>query len=209
MCKICRNEDLTGLYTLNCTNCESLTTIPNIKGLKYLNCSSCPSLTTIPNIKGLRYLKCTNCPSLTTIPNIKGIKKIYCWNNPLLTTIHYIKRLELLYCSDCPLLQYIPKCDHLSYNLFLNLPFKNCKYLISKKTDRLYNNIYNLWKSYKLKKYALYLEKEYYSNPRLPYMKYYIENELYDEGESSDSTTQNKLKIGYMNSKHELIWYKF
>ena len=35
----------------------------------------------------------------------------------------------------------------------------------------------------------------------MPYMKYYISNELYDKDES-------KLKIGYINSKKELIWYR-
>ncbi|MEK6892355.1 MAG: hypothetical protein AABX25_04165, partial [Nanoarchaeota archaeon] len=74
---------------------------------------------------------------------------------------------------------------------------------------RLYSNIYYLWKSYKLKQYALYLQIYIYSNPRLPYMQYYIENELYDEEKGKAYLNQNKLKIGYINSKDELIWYKF
>ena len=233
MCKICRNENLEGLEYLECNGCQSLTNIPNIKGLKKLYCygcllittiphiegleglicSDCPLLTNIPNIKGLVTLACYNCPLLTTIPHIKELEFILCNNCPLLITIPYIKGLERLTCFSCPLLMYIASIGYIRYNGdLLKLPFKDCKYLTSKKMDKLYNNIYYLWKSYKLKKYALYLEKEYYSNPRLPYMKYYIENELYDgegEGESFDSTTQSNLKIGYINSKQELIWYKF
>ena len=195
MCVICENENLTGLKDLECGGCQSLTTIPYIEGLEGLEglyCYGCPLLTTIPNIKGLKRLDCFDCPLLTYVPNIIGLKRLHCFN--------------------CPLLIYIPKCDDLSYNRnLLKLPYEDCKYLTSKKMNRLYNNIYYLWKSYKLKQYINYLQIHVYSNPRLPYMKYYIENELYDEGEgeSSDSPTQNKLKIGYINSKHELIWYKF
>ncbi|MEK6892358.1 MAG: hypothetical protein AABX25_04180, partial [Nanoarchaeota archaeon] len=151
-----------GLEILDCDGCQSLTTIPNIEGLKELYCYNCPLLTTIPNIEGLKYLDCDGCQSLTTIPNIEGLKELYCYN--------------------CPLLIYIPNIKKIIYNENLfKLSYEGCKYLISKKIDNLYNNIYYLWKSYKLKKYAFYLEMYIYSNPRLPYMKYYIENELYDE----------------------------
>jgi len=34
-------------------------------------------------------------------------------------------------------------------------------------------------------------------------MKYYIENELYDE----DKTKLNKLNIGFINKKNKLIWF--
>ena len=142
------------------------------------------------NLEGLELLNCPECPLLTTIPHIKG--------------------LEYLNCKFCPLLMYIPKINISQYDRkLLKLPFEGCKYLTSKKMDKLYNNIYYLWKSYKLKKYALYLEIHIYSNPRLPYMQYFIENELYDEGEVEASINQSKLKIGYINNKDELIWYKF
>ena len=197
-----------GLKYLNCSDCPSLTTIPNIEGLRELYCSNCPLLTTIPNIKGLYTLDCYDCELLTSIPNIEGLEYLGCYNCPLLITIFNIEGLKCLTCHTCPLLMYIPKCKYNKYDRkLLKLSYKGCKYLTSKKMDKLYNNIYYLWKSYKFKKYALYLQIHIYSNPRLPYMKYYIENELYNEGEASHE--ENKLKIGYMNSKHELIWYKF
>mgnify|MGYP001595894701 CR=1 FL=1 len=212
MCKICRNENLEGLKELDCSRCPSLTTIPNIEGLESLDCGRCPLLINIPNIEGLERLDCSGCLNLTKIPNIEGLKILFCYKCPLLTSIPIIEELEVLMCSNCPSLMYIP---NIQYNLVYNpdllkSPYNNCKYLTSKKMDKLYKNICYLWKSYKLRKYALYLEKEYYSNPRMPYMQYYISNELYNEGEgeSSNSTNDNKLRIGYINSKNELIWYK-
>jgi hypothetical protein len=74
MCKICDNEHLEGLETLDCENCELLTNIPIIEGLTELYCSDCPLLTTISIIKGLEELDCSNCPLLTKIPNIEGLK---------------------------------------------------------------------------------------------------------------------------------------
>ncbi len=178
MCKICTNE---------------------YEGLEHLICSDCPLLTIIPNIEGLESILCLNCPLLTNIPNIKGLKKLYCYECPLLTNIPNIEGLQKLHCTSCPLLMYGPL---MARNRHLNKPFEKCKYLTSKKMDALYNNIYKLWKSYKLNKYIKYLEREVYCNPRLPYMQYYIENKLYDENE-------DKLKIGYVNSKNQLIFYKF
>mgnify|MGYP001565896066 CR=1 FL=1 len=205
-------SNIEGLKELFCHDCPLLTYIPNIEGLKELYCTDCPLLSNIPNIKGLYILQSENCPLLTYIPNIEGLKKLYSWNCQLLSNIPNIEGLEELICSNCPLLMYIP---NIQYNLvydpdLLKSPYVNCNYLTSKKMDKLYKNICYLWKSYKLRKYALYLEKEYYSNPRMPYMQYYISNELYneDEGESSNSTNDNKLRIGYINSKNELIWYK-
>ena len=114
----------------------------------------------------------------------------------------YINGLKRLTCNNCPSLAYIPNIYYSTYTEeLLKLPYIGSKYLVNNNSLRLYNNIYSLWKHYKLKKYILYLEKEYYSNPQMPYMKYYISNELYDKDES-------KLKIGYINSKKELIWYR-
>jgi hypothetical protein len=63
------------------------------------------------------------------------------------------------------------------------------------------NFIYKCFKYKQLKQYINYLVQHIYSNPRLPYMKYYIEHNLYDEN-------NGKFKIGYINSKDQLIWYK-
>ena len=176
MCKIC-NNNYEELKKLDCNNCPLLTTIPNIKGLKEMYCIECPLLTNIPNIEGLNILYCINCPLLITIPNIEG--------------------LNVLVCNNCPLLMYAPL---LADNENLKKPFENCIYKTSKKMDKLYNNIYYLWKYYKLNQYVNYLLQHVYSNPRLPYMKYYIEHNLYD-------TNNGRLKIGYINSKEELIFY--
>ena len=80
------------------------------------------------------------------------------------------------------------------------LPFKGCKYLISKKMERMYNNVFYLWKYYKFNRYIKHLEI-IYSNPRLAYMQYYIENNLYDENVSD-------FKVGVINCNNELIWLK-
>ena len=127
----------------------------------------CPLLTSIPIIPGLKQLACYNCPLLTFIPIIPGLKKLYCINCPLLTSIYNIKGMEIISCYDCPNLMY---CSKYIINTNLILSFKTCKYKTSIKMNKLYNNIYKLWKQYKLKQYILYLTREYYSNPKYPYI---------------------------------------
>ena len=92
-------------------------------------------------------------------------------------------------------------CPKRITNTNLTLPFKTCKYKTSHKMNKLYNNIYKLWKYYKLKQYILYLTREYYSNPNYPYILYYVEN--------MDLVKNKENKIGFINSKNKLIWYKF
>ena len=105
------------------------------EGLNHLYCENCPSLITIPNIKGLRILTIFNCPNVTTIPNIKGLEQLNC------------------YC--CPLLMYTSITNIKNYdNNLLKRPYKDCKYLTSDKMNKLYNNIYNLWNQYRIKKYS-------------------------------------------------------
>ncbi len=70
MCIICNREDLSYKYLLDCSECVSVRTIPNIKELKSLNCSKCPLITKIPIIKSLKELNCSNCPLITIIPII-------------------------------------------------------------------------------------------------------------------------------------------
>ena len=202
MCKICRNENLNELKDLYCVNCPLLTNIPLIEGLKYLNCGTCPLLTNIPNIEGLQILECHYCPLITNIPVIEGLRRLSCSNCVLLTNISHIEGLKYLDCSNCPLLMYAPKM-YIYDDLFQ--PFKTCKYKISKKMLKLYNNIFKLWKYYKLNKYIKHLDI-IYGNPELPYMKYYINNELYNMDKVEEK--EYPLRIGYMNSKNELIWYK-
>ena len=198
MCLICKNENLEGLKELYCGNCPQLNFIPLIKGLKELTCWGCPLITFIPIIKGLKKLTCYNCPQLISIPNIEELTKLNCYNCPLLTFIPNISKLKNIYCINCPNLMYHP-ISIITTNL--TLPFKTCKYKTSIKMNKLYNNIYKLWKNYKLKKYIFYLIKEYYANPKYPYILYYIEN--------MDLVKNKENKIGFINSKNKLIWYKF
>ena len=128
---------------------------------------------------------------------LEGLKDLWCRGCPLLTTIPNIEGLEVLWSFSCPSLMYMPSKFR---NDDMILPFKECKYKISKKMERMYNNIFYLWKRHQLNKYINYLEI-LYSNPRLPYMQYYIENNLYDENVCD-------FKVGILNSKNELIWYK-
>jgi hypothetical protein len=196
------------LEKINCSNCPLLTNIPNIKGLKELDCSECSLLTFIPDIKKLKELDCSNCPVLTHIPTNNRLKRIYCRSCPLLTKIPNNKNLKTVRCFNCPQLMYIPNIIDIIYdNDLLNIPFEESKYLTNKKINIFYNTTFKLWKlyklKYKLKSYALYLEREIYSNPRLPYMEYYINNEFYDK--PLDNT--ENLKIGYINKENKLIWY--
>ncbi len=61
--------------------------------------------------------------------------------------------------------------------------------------------MFYIWKRYKFNKYINHLIIDY-CNHTLPYMKYYIENELFDENKNKET------KIGYMNKNDKLIWYK-
>lgn len=192
------------LAILECANCPLLTNIPNIEGLGELNCSNCSILNNIPNFKNLKDLDCSNCLLLYNIPNIINLKTLNCHSCPLLTNIHNNNKLRNIYCDNCPSLMYIPniiniRCDR---DLF-KCPFEKSKYLTNKKMNKLYNNIFKLWKLYKLRSYALYLEREIYSNPRLPYMKYYINNVVYNN--SLDNIS--KFRIGFINKENKLIWY--
>ena len=102
---------------------------------------------------------------------------------------------------------YIPKLNYSQNNCNIlrhqfDFEYTNKNYRYNKNIHKLNNNLYYLWKNYKLKKYINYLQQYIYSNPRLPYMKYYIENQIDDENKKLV-----KFKIGYINSKNQLIWY--
>jgi hypothetical protein len=97
---------------------------------------------------------------------------------------------------------YIPKTYKMFYDKqIFKLPFIDSKFLVNVRIKRMYNNIFLLWKMYKFKKYVDYLEINLYSNPQLPYMKHYIENELFEED-------KKEFKVGYINDSNKLIWYK-
>lgn len=175
-----------------------------LENISYLNCNNCTLVTKIPQIFGLRYLQCRNCPSLNIIEINYSLQTIDCTNSNKINSISYTESLETIISNNCINLMYIPIVEYNEYdeNLLIK-PFPNCKYLISIKMQKLYNNIYYMWKKYRLVKFINYLQIEYYSNPRLPYMKHYIKNNLYDN--NTDATT--KLKIGYINKKNKLKLY--
>ena len=230
MCRLCNNNNneddeeilRTKITYLNCNNCLLVTNIPYIEELQYLQCKNCPSLSNISYIKGLKSICCINSIKLTNIPHIKSLSTLLCDNCPLLICIPYFEDLQVLSCNNCPKLMYIPIIECSDYdNILLTKPFRKCNYLISERMQRMYDNIYNLWIRYKFYKYVNHLQIKYYSNPKLPYMKYYIENKLYDEDilnnknnqenlnkdNKDDLINQNRLKIGYINKKNNLIWY--
>jgi hypothetical protein len=182
MCKLCFNDEL--------------------ENISYLNCNNCPSVTKIPSILGLRYLQCRNCPSLTSILVNNSLQSIDCTNSNKIISISYTESLETIVSNNCFNLMYIPIVEYNDYDEFsLIKPFPKCNYLISFKMQKLYNNIYFMWKKYKFIKFINYLQVNYYSNPRLPYMKHYIKNKLYDDNNTS------RLTIGYINKKNKLKLY--
>lgn len=184
MCKLCHDDKL--------------------ENIAYLNCNNCISVTKIPSIFGLRYLQCRNCPLLTTIEVSNSLQSIDCTNSIKINSISYTESLDTIISNNCINLMYIPIVEYNDYNeVPLIKPFPKCKYLISNKMQKLYNNIYYMWKKYRFIKFINYLQINYYSNPRLPYMKHYIKNNLYDENANNTS----KLRIGYINKKNKLKLY--
>jgi len=200
MCKICRNESLDNIITLDCNNCTKITEIPEINNSKItqLSCCNCPNLRYINTIKGLKFIFCTNSPKLIGINS----------NNKLLRIDSNLRYRETIYISTPRIcnIMYIPNVKYTKI-AFDNdqLIYSNDKYHYHEKLHKLITNIYNLWKRYKLYKYINYLQQYIYSNPRLPYIQYYIENNI-DELQISN-TPKKITNIGYINSKNKLIWY--
>jgi len=124
MCIICRKEYNVNLTILNCSNCQTLTSIPELPNLTILNCSNCKSLTSIPNLPSLTELDCSNCKSLTNVPNLSNLIRLYCSNCPLLKSVpKSLTSLTHLECFACPLLTTIPN------NNFRYINKSNCKWL--------------------------------------------------------------------------------
>jgi hypothetical protein len=147
----------------------------------------------MPDFQSLESLECNNCPNLMYIPKMQS--------------------LESLECVNCPNLMYIPIVNYNNYDIDLLIkPSDECEYLISQKMKKLRTNMFKLWNKYKLYKFICHLQIKYYSNPKLPYMKHYIENQLYDDNDYDNKYYNNNnvtstLKIGYINKKNNLIWY--
>jgi hypothetical protein len=186
------------LEELYCIRCGSLEELPKFKYLKHIELENCTSLKIIPKLTILEEIKCQNCPLLVSPPIFKKLDKdkFNIWGR---TFSIYLSRKYIL--MNCPSIMYYKRSDHLPNNLMIFTRIEKSDYFVSKRMQKLYNNIYYLWKRHQLKKYILHLQKKYYSNPELPYMKYYIENELYNEN------TKN-FRMGYINDEEELVWYK-
>jgi hypothetical protein len=154
-----------------------------------------------------------NCPNIKSLPNFKYLHTLTVDNLPLLTTIPFYK-VKLFGIYNCKNIQYLPTMYIDMYQPIAPSRFeiyqKNVNkynrmsksYSATELVIKLYNNIASLWKQYKLKKYVLYLNQYMYSNPSLPYMKYYIENGIYYE-------QTEQTRVGFINSKNKLIWLTF
>lgn len=195
MCKICRNEDISNILTLDCNKCETITEIPEIKNSK------------------IKQLSCCDCPNLKFINIIHGLKFIYCWKSYNIVGIKGDNSLVKIYYESSlgislKKLNYVPKLKN-DYDAFNNIIreskfiYKNENYLYNENVNKLNINLYNLWKKYKVNRYINYLQQFIYSNPRMPYMKYYIQNNIDEEDKKNVKT-----RIGYINSNNKLIWFK-
>lgn len=195
MCKICRNEDVSNILTLDCNKCQTLTEIPEIKNSK------------------IKQLSCCDCPNLKFINKIHGLKFIYCWKSYNIIGIKGDNSLVKIYYESSTgqtlkKLNYVPRLKN-DYDIFNNtvreskFKYKNENYLYNKNINKLNINLYYLWKKYRFNKYINHLQQYIYSNPRLPYMKFYIQNNIDEEDKK-----KTKTRIGYINSNNKLIWFK-
>ncbi len=183
MCKICRNESLEELTILDCSNYTELTSIPNIPGLNGLICDNCPQLTSIPNIQGLKELYCRNCPQLISIGNIQGLMCLDCYESHELRSAPLVSE-EGWYPEQLIRMgkMWVHEDEYYRYH-------------------KIANNIFSLWKYFKLMRYVGHLNQFVYSDPRQPYMQYFIKNQLYDNNNES-------FKIGYITGDGKLVWLK-
>ena len=111
-----KNSDIPELSKLNdiefrigifsCRKCDQLNSIPFIERLCILHCTDCTSLSFIPEIK-FKEIQCDNCPSLSSLPNISGLRVLSCNSCDSLRIIPNISSLEILHCNNCPLLNSI------------------------------------------------------------------------------------------------------
>jgi hypothetical protein len=100
---------------LNCYNCISLTSIPQLDKLELLDCYRCNSLTSIPQLDKLTVLDCSYCISLTSISRLDNLTHLICRCCTSLTSIHRLDNLVDLYCSNCTSLTSIPQLNNLTY----------------------------------------------------------------------------------------------
>ncbi len=222
MCKICdcngNYESLQGLKMLNCSHCPLLTSIPHIEGLKWLNCNECSSLSVIPHIEGLKYLWCAGCRLLTSIPPIEELEILYCIRCSSLTEILHIKELKELDCSYCTLLTLIPHIEGLKKIQCWNCPrlyrapwvnggeyskhlkrVRGKRLMIHKYAYKIYKNVSKWWNYRKLLYKLQQIQIELYANPRMPYMQYFIDHELYNEN-------KGPCRIGIITKEDKLIF---
>lgn len=195
MCKICRNEDISNTLTLDCNKCTTLVEIPEIKNskIKQLSCCDCPNLKFINKIYGLKFIYCWKSYNIIGIKGDISLQKICYEGNDgkILKKLKYEPKLKNNY--DC------------IYNINRKHKFthSNENYLYDTSVNMLKINLYKLWKKYKFNRYINYLQQYIYSNPRMPYMKYYIQNNIDEEDKQNIKT-----RIGYINSNNVLIWFK-
>jgi hypothetical protein len=203
--------NLTRLELINCT----ANYIPHFKKLSTLIITKC-NITKLPLLNSLVDLQLRECRNIKSLPKFKYLQTLTIDSLPLLTTIPFYK-LKLFGLYNCENIQYLPSMytELRGIERFSGLvrysgelaKYKKVSKLYSANYNviKLYNNLASLWKQYKLRKYTNYLQINIYSNPSLPYMKYYIENSIYNEVDNQPEQTH----VGIINSKNKLIWLTF
>lgn len=113
MCIICSTniEELKYLKTIECNQCDNLTTIPYLPNLRTLDIIECKFLTNISCQLRLKRLRCINCMSLKTIPCFNQLIVLTIRNCPI-TDIPNIRSLRSIMCIECDFLVLIPKLRH-------------------------------------------------------------------------------------------------
>jgi dsRNA-specific ribonuclease len=83
MCVICEKKYNITDTTLNCSNCEKITTIPSLPKLEILDCHNCCNLVVIPTISKLVNINCHSCNKLNILnyyPNLRYLNTANCPN---------------------------------------------------------------------------------------------------------------------------------
>jgi hypothetical protein len=183
--------------------------IPQFKKLSKLIIRDC-NIKEILSMDTLLQLELNMCPHIKSLPEFECLQSLIIYGSPLLTTIPFYP-LTVFHVENCKNIQYLPFYYLKIGKSYNNLKFTrsnkklgyNCKlFVISSNVVKLYDNIANIIIKYKLRKYINHINQYIYSNPSLPYMKYYIENSIYEK-----QTAQTR--VGFINSKNKLIWLDF
>ncbi len=223
MCMICDDSDdndLSNISELKIMYCNTIKYMPEIKNLKKLIIYVCPNLEYIESFDKLEHLEiyyCGNLININKMPLLKYIKIYLC--EYLYTLDNISSKLENISIDGNYYIKHIPFFKTLKeidikhcYITSIIIP-KNIKININQDKLEIVNleniiiskNIYNAlhlilnqYKIYKLKqkinKYASFLQKNIYSNPKYPYIHYVINAKNFE----------SKNKVGYITNNNKL-----